>query len=404
MEYDMVFEGGGAKGIAFVGALQELQARGCRPARLLGTSAGSIMATFLAAGYDLDEMTAALQEERDGRAVFASFLQMPPLLSKEDIQTGAVRKLLRDTNSSLIPDMLEERLDDVIAATLASSSITSRIVFFIEKVGFYAAQAFLDWLEEKLNSGVYPLARGGFPQGEKRRFGGMSLAEFYQATGIDLSLIGSDITAEQILILNHRTAPECPVKWAVRMSMSVPLLWNEVIWQPEWGAYRGRDVNGHAVVDGGLLSNFPIELFLSDQPQVTAVMGDKMTGENVLGLLIDEALPVPDAPVLPKTQPGPFNIGQTRTVGRLAGLLNTMLQAHDKSVIEASEQFVIRLPAKDYGTVEFDMLPERRTALIAAGRRAAAEYFQRLESGQPKDLPDVSMSEADKIALNMLER
>ena len=51
MLYDMVFEGGGAKGMVFVGALQELDARGHTPARLLGTSAGSIMATFLAAGF-----------------------------------------------------------------------------------------------------------------------------------------------------------------------------------------------------------------------------------------------------------------------------------------------------------------------------------------------------------------
>ena len=57
MEYDLVFEGGGAKGMVFVGALQELEARGHSPARLLGTSAGSIMSTFLAAGYDATEMS-----------------------------------------------------------------------------------------------------------------------------------------------------------------------------------------------------------------------------------------------------------------------------------------------------------------------------------------------------------
>ena len=52
MEYDMVFEGGGAKGMVFVGVLQELEALGHMPARLLGASAGAIMATFLAAGYE----------------------------------------------------------------------------------------------------------------------------------------------------------------------------------------------------------------------------------------------------------------------------------------------------------------------------------------------------------------
>ena len=119
----------------------------------------------------------------------------------------------------------------------------------------------------------------------------MTLAQFFAATGVELSLVASDTTDGGILVLNHRTAPDCPVVWAVRMSMSIPLLWDEVVWQADWGTYLGRDVAGHAVVDGGLLSNFPIELFISDAPQVTKLMGPKKD-DPVLGLLIDEKLPV----------------------------------------------------------------------------------------------------------------
>jgi predicted acylesterase/phospholipase RssA len=60
MDFDMVFEGGGAKGMVFVGAIQALEAKGHTPARLQGTSVGAIMATFLAAGYSSQEMVAAL--------------------------------------------------------------------------------------------------------------------------------------------------------------------------------------------------------------------------------------------------------------------------------------------------------------------------------------------------------
>jgi NTE family protein len=105
-----------------------------------------------------------------------------------------------------------------------------------------------------------------------------------------LSVVASDTTDESILVLNHRTVPDCPIVWAVRMSMSIPLVWDEVIWQPSWGKYLGRDVAGHAIVDGGLLSNFPIELFISDAPQVTKLMGPKKDN-SVLGLLIGEKLP-----------------------------------------------------------------------------------------------------------------
>ena len=42
MKYDLVFEGGGAKGIVFVGACAEFFNRGHSFERLLGTSAGAI--------------------------------------------------------------------------------------------------------------------------------------------------------------------------------------------------------------------------------------------------------------------------------------------------------------------------------------------------------------------------
>ena len=54
MKYDLVFEGGGAKGMVFVGALHVFEAQGHTYGRLLGTSAGAITATLLAAGLPAD--------------------------------------------------------------------------------------------------------------------------------------------------------------------------------------------------------------------------------------------------------------------------------------------------------------------------------------------------------------
>jgi predicted acylesterase/phospholipase RssA len=411
MKYDMVFEGGGAKGMVFVGALQELESRGHTPGRLLGTSAGSIMATFLAAGYGAVEMAAALNETRDGEPVFLGFLETPRTPPKEAIQQSEFRDFLREINISFLPDILEEKLDDAIAAALASSRKTIRIFSFLEWGGFYAADNFLGWLKGKLNAGIYPLAGGAHKKAEARNFGGMTLAEFYRATGVDLSLVAADTSVSRLLILNHRTAPECPLIYAVRMSMSLPLLWQEVVWQAEWGPYRGENISGHTIVDGGMLSNFPIELFLSDQPHVKAVMGEKTGADrNVVGFLIDEKLDVPGAPLLSAGTKG-FSMGQLRTVNRLQNLINTMTQAHDKSVIEVSQRFVVRLPAKGYGTIEFGMSDQRREALIAAGRQAASAYFDRLEfaegagvsfSQDPAELAIIDRS-ADRIALSILE-
>ncbi|WP_025026217.1 patatin-like phospholipase family protein [Caldalkalibacillus mannanilyticus] len=59
---DAVFEGGGVKGIAFVGAIQETEKRGYQFARLAGTSAGAITASLLAAGYTGSELEEIMEE------------------------------------------------------------------------------------------------------------------------------------------------------------------------------------------------------------------------------------------------------------------------------------------------------------------------------------------------------
>src|SRR3954447_18482062 len=76
-QFDAVFEGGRAKGIAFVGALDALREKGHTLRRFVGTSAGAITATLLAAGYTRDEIIAAVMEKLDGKPRFSSFMDVP---------------------------------------------------------------------------------------------------------------------------------------------------------------------------------------------------------------------------------------------------------------------------------------------------------------------------------------
>ena len=95
--------------------------------------------------------------------------------------------------------------------------------------------------------------------------------------------------------------------------------------------WRARRHSVKYKVDGGVLSNFPIELFISDEPQVTKLMGAKQDA-LVLGLLIDESLPVPPVArkrgILVDVNVKP---GGLRTVQRLSRLIDTMTGAHDKN-------------------------------------------------------------------------
>lgn len=367
MQYDLVFEGGGAKGMVFVGACEEFFRRGHSFDRLLGTSAGAITAALLAAGYTPKEMLDALSEKgSEGDSIFSSFMGAPTPFSDEELKSSATQRMLDGVDFTFLPNVVEKKAHELLVKALAKNEMFRHVLALIERGGWFAADRFVAWLSTKLDSGTW--------KGGKRGFSGMTLEQFFAATGVELSLVASDTMDESILVLNHKTAPSCPVVWGVRMSMSIPLVWDEVLWQTGWGEYLGRDVTGHAIVDGGLLSNFPIELFISDAPQVTKLMGPKKNNP-VLGLLIDEKLPV----ALAK---GIFvNIsikpGELRTVERLRRLIDTATGAHDKMVIEEYSQLVARLPAQGYGTTEFDMSDDRRDALVKAGRAAMSGYFNK---------------------------
>lgn len=392
MKFDIVFEGGGAKGMAFVGSYKALNERGHAYDRLLGTSAGAITAVLLAAGYTVQEMQDALAEQENGRSVFSSFLGAPQSFSDDDIEASSLRRLLAEADIPFVPAGLEERIDDALLHALLRTSQFRHLFSFIERGGWFGADSFVAWLQRKLDSGSY--------NGAPRRFSAMSFAQLHNATGLDLTLVAADTVDARMLILNHRTAPDCPVVWGARMSMSIPLLWQEVIWQPDWGPYRGQDIAGHTVVDGGLLSGFPLALFVSAQPEVTAVMGDKRT-VDVLGLLIDERLALPGAAAAADAAPG--GLGSLRTTQRVGRLINTMTQAHDNAVIEAFAQLVVRLPARGYGTVEFDMTDARRGALVDAAYQATADYLIRLESA-PVSFDPVETARTARTADNIASR
>lgn len=398
MKYDLVFEGGGAKGMVFVGALQEFTTRGHTYDRLLGTSAGAITAALLAAGYTSQELLDVLSEREDNQSVFVGFLATPPGFTQKDIENSVTYEFLHDVDVPLIPDFVEDRFDYLLIDALMKQPGYRNMFSFVERGGWFSAHKFVSWLERKLDAGTF--------KGQPRNFSRMTLGEFFATTGTELSMVATDTTGGQMLVLNHITAPDCPVVWAVRMSMSIPLLWPEVEWRADWGSYRNKTVAGHLIVDGGLLSNFPLELFVSDRPEVVAVMGPKKS-ENILGLLIDESLPVDDGVKPAIFDPSRVDLQKSRVAQRISRLINTTIQANDKMVIQEFEHYVVRLPAGGYGTTEFDMTDERREKLVAAGRKTMAQYFDTAAPGlRIAALEDVETKAAtdyaDRIAIKIL--
>ena len=362
-KFDVVFEGGGAKGIAFVGALEVLKQRNHEFRRFIGTSAGAITATLCAAGYTPAEMmNATLEKQADGTPRFSSFMDIP---TTEDFppqtrEASMTMQVLREIDVPGIPELLESRFDAALLDRLIENRIFARLFSFNECGGFYSGRTFLGWIREKLAA--------------KNIAGDDTLETFAAKTGADLSLVVSDTTDVEMLVLNHRTAPGVPVANAVRMSMSIPFVWQEVVWQEEWGTYLGRPKTGNIIVDGGVLSNFPIRLIATVDDEIRTIMGDSdPNGAGNLGLLIDERIPVPGMPDSDKT---PLPVTRLRTVQRISRLLDTMTGAWDNDLIRRFSSDICRLPAKGYGTLEFGMTGDRLELFLQAARAAMTDHLK----------------------------
>jgi NTE family protein len=351
--YDLVFEGGGAKGSAFVGALDVLFAAGHHYRRVIGTSAGAITATLLGAGYSPAEMLAACNETVPGTTnpVFTTFMDAP--------QSSDFSNEVRDHSQTMdlfrlahVPDLVSRG----ILHALLEADLYRELFSFNECGGFYSGNAFLTWFRGKLQA--------------KNIDPGITWKDFSAQTKSDVSVVTSDVTDQEMVVLNSRTAPNCPVAESVRMSMSIPFVWREMIWQDHWGSYRNSSKTDHIFVDGGVLSNFPLKLVVERDAEVVEIMGDTdPDAAGTIGLLLDESLAVAGAGVSDTRRP------RLRTADRVTRLVDTMMGTSDMEVMRQYPKLICRIPVGGYGTTEFRMSPERMALLIKSGHAAMTEYL-----------------------------
>jgi len=326
---DAVFEGGGVKGIAFAGAIAaaERDAGVQEWVNLAGTSAGSIVAALLVAGYDA---------------------------------TG-IQKLLADAKYS--------RFADTGPGGVWASGLFNAVA---RMRGAAPGRYFLEWMGEQLAAS--PLAKElgkselTFDDVRRRDLPPREEVpdisdEKYERAKYRLHVIGSDITTGRMIILPD-DLPEYtdengkpfdkdsfPLVEAVRMSMSYPFLFTPVVLHRE-----GKPVY---VVDGGLLSNFPIWLFDSPNPK-RPTWGFRLHG----GTSVQEGLPY-------RKIPRPL-----WAVPLLKAMFSAATEAWDR---EQMEQVVsartVSIPTHHISTTDFGLTRAEANSLYAWGVNAAHDFF-----------------------------
>lgn len=290
MLIDGVFSGGGLKGFALVGAYQELERKGYEFHRVAGTSAGAILATFIAAGYTGKEIEEALDE-----------LDVLALL---------------DPRKTILPLPLMKWLN------------------LYWRMGLYQGNALENWFLEKLAvKGVYTFS--DIPRGTLR-------------------LVASDLTNGKMFVIPDDlnsygvSADSFPIARALRMSCGIPFFFEPVVLKVGLG--------DTIVVDGGVLSNFPMWLFEDEVgKKVRPVLGLKLSRnqEEAQGHKIKNALNLFEA------------------------LFATMKNAHDEKYISRKhEKNIIFIPVDDVSATNFGLDEKSKDDLMKQGKERTIQFLK----------------------------
>lgn len=186
---NLVMEGGGVRGIALASAVVELDKLGIysQIRRFAGSSAGAIVATALAVGYTPFETA--------------------------DIALGLDFKRFVDDSGGIVRD-------------------AARV---ISNYGYCKGEYFLQWAENLI------FAKTGCP---RYTFGALK-----RDRGVDLIITGTNLTKRKLDLFSSDTVPDMAISDAIRISMSLPIIFIPV------------EHNGCVYVDGGVLCNYPIDVF-----------------------------------------------------------------------------------------------------------------------------------------------
>lgn len=200
--YNLALEGGGIRGIAYAGAISELEKRGIMDSiqNVSGTSVGAIVGCLISVGFNAAELKEVLaelniQKFNDGKWMFIG---------------GQSR--LRKELGWYRGDALEKWIEDIVHKRTGKKNLT-----------------FKQLHEMKLQDRKYK----------------------------DLYATSTNLSRQRPVVLSWQLFPDMSLATAVRASMSIPLYFRPM----QLDSQGNKSRNGEYFVDGGILMNYPLTVF-----------------------------------------------------------------------------------------------------------------------------------------------
>lgn len=334
---NLCFEGGGVKGIAYVGAMQILEQRGYLKEirRVGGTSAGAINALLFALGY-------SNQEQRD----------------------------------ILVSTDFKKFMDN-------SFLITNDITRLIKEYGWNKGDFFLKWIgdlvEKKLGN-------------RKATFKDLKISG-----RPELHVIGTNLSTGYLEVFSIERHENMALVDAVRISMSIPLFFAAVKYGPSENTYVDGGVilnypvklfDREKYIDMTSESeaarsvdyyNRENSIFLLNQPDRSPYVYNKQT----LGIRLDT-----------QEEIGLFRYGETGSTNKIenfidyaGALVSAAMNAQENYHLHSDDwQRTIYINTLDVKTTDFKLKNEKKLALINEGIKGTEEYFKWFENLEEKPI------------------
>jgi NTE family protein len=368
---NLVFEGGGVLGIAYAGALRELEKEHVLAdiERVAGASAGAITACLLAIGYSADEI-----QEVVGSTSFDSFMDAPG---------GFFGSLARS----------------------------------FTKYGWYRGEAFSDWLRDRFTQKQLS-PELTFAELEQLADAPANKASTAPGKFRKLYVVASDLSRGLVRQYDATDddTKDLPIWLAVRASMSIPFFFSSVREAILGTSSTGDPLErGRILVDGGVTWNYPIDLFddkrfidASDSvPLVTARPIEDLKYRSVydethvynkqtLGLRVDTADEVAEYKGRLAADPKPI----TNVVAYCMSLINFMRSIALKSHLKKHDWH--RTIFLDAGTIpftKFDLTAKEIAELVCNGEKGCKDYFGWFNGTSRKEGDEIPINKVGAITV-----
>jgi NTE family protein len=353
MEAFGIFEGGGAKGLAHIGALKATEEAGVEFIGVAGTSAGSIVASLVAAGYRADEL---YNTESQSGIFYTNFLDL-----LDELEWKNLKDLRKSMKQILVGQKSNFQLWRSISWFLWRNS--KKLQAPVQAGGFLGTDKFRKWLDQQLIAKLSSLKPNLRPSGENG-------AVAFQDLDKPLKVIAADVRGRKLRVYSMPTDAKLGVAAAVCASISIPFV------------FKPASLANQFLVDGGIMSNFPAWVFDIERrkaPPLTPTFGFRLVEKS--------------------RAEGKQNSKTTKEFSMLTHISDVFQTAvfGDNTLEKREVSTLHEIPlAVRIGPLDFEVSSDVKDDVYRDGKNDARDYFQNNTSAwrKPQELMDGRMGVA----------